>query len=327
MCSPWDINLPHRLLEPSMRLLDQVEAVAKALDEAGVHTGQGTNNTWDEAAWLVLWALGWPLDTPLDPPQESDPEDSSALALATLNSTQLEAIESAKHQRIAKRIPMAYIAREAWLQGHSFYVDERVIIPRSLIAEVLTSGSLSHWMPHPPKRILDLCTGNGSLGILSALQWPESFVVGSDVSEQALEVARINALRHEAQSRTQWLLSDGLNALITPGPHQTQAPFDLILCNPPYVPIPSMKVLPEEFKAEPTLALVGGQDGMDFIQAVLPSLHHLMTPSALLVLEIGHEIEAFGKRFPGLPFVSLSTQESDDQVLLLMENELKTYFA
>ena len=319
MCWPTRTP-PQRPTELPMKLLSQVEAVAQALDDAGIHTGQGTTNTWDEAAWLVLWALGWPLETPL----EVTADEPHALANLALSTTQMAAIESAKDQRIAKRVPMAYIAKEAWLQGLSFYVDERVIIPRSLIAEVLVSGSLSPWMATPPKRILDLCTGNGSLGILSAMQWPDSLVVGSDVSEPAIEVARINAHRHGLQARLQWQLCDRLEAFSTLEEHER---FDLVLCNPPYVPHTSMQALPAEFKAEPSLALAGGQDGMDFIQTVLPSLHPLLTENGILVLEIGHEIDAFGKRFPGLPFVSLSTQETDEQVLLLLASELKTHFS
>ncbi len=326
-----------------MKLLAWVEEVATALDAGGAHTGQGTTNTWDEAAWLVLWALGWPLDTPLDTSLEAPADESSdeppSRANMELNPEQAQAIREALHARVTHKKPMAYIAQEAWLQGLSFYVDERTIIPRSLIAEVLMSDTLLPWMVKPPERILDLCTGNGSLGVLSATHWPHAFVVGSDVSPDALQVAQINAARHGLESRMEWRLSNGLEAFTlgsaTSSPklsntHNThpiqEARFDLIVCNPPYVPHEGMQSLPAEFKAEPALALSGGEDGMDFIQTVLPKLHHLMTEEGLLVLEIGHEIEAFTRHYPRLPFVGLSTQESEEQVLLLTAQELKAHF-
>ncbi len=345
-----------------MKLLAWVEHVARALDEGGAHTGQGTTNTWDEAAWLVLWALGWPLDTPLDTPLETPQKGyvngapvspvattattatvaavaanaPTALANLELSLAQTQAIESALHVRVNDKKPMAYIAQEAWLQGLSFYVDERTIIPRSLIAEVLMADSLLPWMPHDPHRILDLCTGNGSLGVLSAVHWPESLVVGSDVSQAALEVARINAQRHGLASRIEWRVSNGLEAFDLDtaatvdsnahnAPHETR--FDLVLCNPPYVPETHMQSLPAEFKAEPALALSGGEDGMDFIQSILPHVHRLMTDKGLLVLEIGHEIDAFARHYPRLTWVSMSTQESEEQVLLFTVAELKAYFS
>jgi ribosomal protein L3 glutamine methyltransferase len=302
-----------------MKLLNQVQSVCLALEEAGVHMGQGTLDPWDEAAWLVLWALGLPLDTRLEAP----PEEPNAPANQPLSPSQLMSIQNALAQRIQLRKPMAYIAQEAWLQGVAFYVDERALIPRSLIAEVLASQSLQPWMPSPPKRIWDLCTGNGSLALLGAMAWPNASVMGSDISESALEVARINALRHGLDSRLEWRVSDGLEAF--PSPPQPER-FDLVLCNPPYVPTMSMNALPLEFKAEPSIALAGGEDGMDFIQSVLPRLAHYLSEQGLLVLEIGHEIEAFMRCFQGLPFVSLSTQETEDQVLLLFQTELNAYF-
>jgi ribosomal protein L3 glutamine methyltransferase len=328
-----------------MKLLAWVEEVATALDAGGAHTGQGTTNTWDEAAWLVLWALGWPLDTPLEVSTDESPDEPPSKANMELNPEQVEAIREALHARVANKKPMAYIAQEAWLQGLSFYVDERTIIPRSLIAEVLMSDTLLPWMNKPPERILDLCTGNGSLAVLSAIHWPNAFVLGSDVSPDALQVAQINAARHGLEARMEWRVSNGIEAftlgsasstppLSHPHPHphshlrhhSQEARFDLIVCNPPYVPHESMQSLPAEFKAEPALALAGGEDGMDFIQTVLPKLHPLMTEAGLLVLEIGHEIEAFTRHYPRLPFVGLSTQESEEQVLLLTAQELKAHF-
>jgi ribosomal protein L3 glutamine methyltransferase len=195
------------------------------------------------------------------------------------------------------------------LQGVSFYIDERAIVPRSLIAEVLAEGSIDPWLDPNSKRVLDLCTGNGSLGILAALAYPEVSVLGLDLSKDALAVAQINIERHGLESRMQLAQSDGLA--------QADGRFDLIVCNPPYVNDQSMAALPPEFKAEPTLALAGGTDGMDFVRQLLRDAPAHMNEHGLLVLEIGHERDYFEAAFPHLDVVWLSTSAGDDQVLLL----------
>jgi ribosomal protein L3 glutamine methyltransferase len=212
-------------------------------------------------------------------------------------------------QRIERRRPAAYLTQEAWLQGVSFYIDERAIVPRSLIAEVLAEGSIDPWLDPNSTRVLDLCTGNGSLGILAALAYPEVSVLGLDLSKDALAVAQINIERHGLESRMQLAQSDGLA--------QADGRFDLIVCNPPYVNDQSMAALPPEFKAEPTLALAGGTDGMDFVRQLLRDAPVHMNEHGLLVLEIGHERDYFEAAFPHLDVVWLSTSAGDDQVLLL----------
>ena len=282
-----------------MNLSKLIQLVAEQLSQAGVAFGQGTTTAEDEAAWLVLWKLGLPLDT-----------DFNDVALQTeLSPTQIEHVQALIAQRIERRQPAAYLTQEAWLQGVSFYIDERAIVPRSLIAEVLAEGSIDPWLDPNSKRVLDLCTGNGSLGILAALAYPEVSVLGLDLSKDALAVAQINIERHGLDSRMQLAQSDGLA--------QADGRFDLIVCNPPYVNDQSMAALPPEFKAEPTLALAGGTDGMDFVRQLLRDVPVHMNEHGLLVLEIGHERDYFEAAFPHLNIVWLSTSAGDDQVLLL----------
>lgn len=280
--------------------------------QAGLlHFGQGTTNAHDEASWLVLWQLGLPLDMDVAP--------ASAHA-QTVTDAHIAAVEQLIEQRIRTRTPAAYLTREAWLQGVSFYIDERAIVPRSLIAEVLAEGSVDPWLHPQTTHVLDLCTGNGSLGILTALAFPDVSVLGLDISSDALEVARINIERHGLQQRMQVMLSDGLQQAKLHAP--SQGVFDLIVCNPPYVNAQSMSALPPEFKAEPELALAGGWDGMDFVRQLLQAAPAHMSEHAVLVLEIGHERDHFEAAFPTLDVVWLSTSAGDDQVLLITREAL-----
>ena len=287
-----------------MTLTDLITEATRRLDTAGVSFGQGTTNAFDEAVWLVLWRLGLPLDGDLD---------AEGGRLVTADEQQQ--VSALIDQRIATRLPAAYLTREAWLQGVSFYVDERVIIPRSLIAEPLADGTLDTWLSADTHRVLDLCTGNGSLAVLAALAWPEVQVTGADLSPDALAVAHINVERHGLQDRVTLIESDGLSAC--PGP------YDLILCNPPYVNAQSMAELPAEFRAEPELALAGGSDGMDFVRALLRDAPSRLSPHGVLVLEIGHERAYFEAAFPHLQPVWLSTSAGDNQVLLLTAEVLQ----
>lgn len=286
-----------------MTLNELIRAAEQRLLEAGVAFGQGTTNAFDEAVWLVLWRLGLPLDGDLD-----------AEGNRPVTVDEQQQVSALIEQRIATRQPAAYLTREAWLQGVSFYVDERVIIPRSLIAEPLADGTLDAWLSADTHRVLDLCTGNGSLAVLAALAWPDVAVTGADLSPDALAVAHINVERHGLQDRVKLVESDGLSAC--PGP------YDLILCNPPYVNAQSMAELPAEFRAEPELALAGGSDGMDFVRALLRDAPSRLSPHGVLVLEIGHERVYFEAAFPQLQPVWLSTSAGDDQVLLLTAEAL-----
>jgi len=286
---------------------------AARLTQAGVGFGHGTANAQDEAAWLVLWRLGLPLDSILEQGAADSVENQPVTpANQVLVATLFE-------DRIATRKPAAYLTREAWLVGVPFYVDERAIVPRSFIAELLADGSIDDWLSDQTRNVLDLCTGNGSLAVLAAMAWPEVQVTGADLSSDALDVARINVEKHGLQERVRLLQSDGLA--------QVPGPWDLILCNPPYVNAHSMAELPLEYRAEPELALAGGADGMDFIRRLLRDAPARMTDDAVLVLEIGNERAYFEAAFPQLPVFWLQTSAGEDQVLLITRAALTEFFA
>ena len=289
-----------------------VQSGADLLTAAGVSFGHGTTNAHDEAAWLVLWRLRLPLDSDL-----SDSPDS--VAKKAVAPDELALVATLFDERIRTRKPAAYLTREAWLQGVPFYVDERAIVPRSFIAELLADGSIDDFLGEHTRRVLDLCTGNGSLAVLAAMAWPDVEVTGADISPDALAVARINVDQHGLQDRISLQLSDGLAQL--PGP------WDLILCNPPYVNAASMAQLPAEYRAEPTLALAGGADGMDFIRQLLQDAPARMSENAVLVLEIGNERSHFEAAFGQLPVYWIDTSAGEDQVLLATRQALVAFFS
>jgi len=285
-----------------MTLLELIERSSARLEQAGVSFGQGTTNAFDEAAWLVLWRLNLPLDTLDD------------VADRVLDEHAIAMVDALIARRIDTRQPAAYLTGEAWLQGVPFTVDDRGIVPRSLIAEVLCDGTLDAWLHGLPARVLDLCTGNGSLAVLAALRWPAAWVDATDVSHDALQLARANVDRHDLVDRVVLHAGDAFDAL-----HDR---YDLIVCNPPYVNAASMAALPPEFRAEPALALAGGDDGMDFVRRVVLDAAAHLQPQGLLVLEIGHERAHFDAAFPTLDVVGLPTSEGDDTVLLIPRDAL-----
>ena len=298
--------MSHTPIQP-LTVAAAVAQAAQRLFSAGLAFGHGTTNAEDEAAWLVLWRLGLPLDSDL-----SDAPDSTAHRNVTAE--EAAAVDALIDQRIQTRKPAAYLTHEAWLQGVPFYVDERAIVPRSFIAELLADGSIDDFLGEHTRRVLDLCTGNGSLAILAAMAYPEVEVTGADISADALAVARINVDKHGLAQRVQLQISDGMASL--PGP------WDLILCNPPYVNAQSMSNLPAEYRAEPELALAGGTDGMDFIRRLLRDAPARMSEHAVLVLEIGNEREFFEAAFPTLPVFWIETSAGEDQVLLVTRQAL-----
>jgi ribosomal protein L3 glutamine methyltransferase len=285
-----------------MTVIELIEQSAQQLQAAGVAYGHGTTNAFDEAAWLVLWALKLPID-------DLDSVENQAVSLQ--NIAQAATILKA---RIDTRKPAAYLTQEAWLQGVAFYVDERVIVPRSFIAELLAEGGIDPWLTENTHKVLDLCTGNASLAVLAAMAYPDVTVDAADISQDALAVAQINIDKHQLGSRITTIASDGLA--------QCPGPYDLVLCNPPYVNSQSMAALPAEYRAEPHIALAGGADGMDFIRPLLHELPGKMTAQGVLVLEIGNERAYFEKAFPRLEAVWLDTTAGEDQVLLLTRKEL-----
>ncbi|TXH89596.1 MAG: 50S ribosomal protein L3 N(5)-glutamine methyltransferase [Rhodoferax sp.] len=301
-----------------MKLRELIEDGARRFETAGLSFGHGTTNAFDEAAWLTLWKLGLPLDTALD-----DAPDSQANR--PLSPEDIAQVATLFEARISSRKPAAYLTREAWLQGFSFYVDERSIVPRSLIAELLVDGSIDYWLSESTHKILDLCTGNGSLGLIAAHVYPDVQVLGADLSPEALAVAKINIERHGMQERMQLVQSDGLSAPAL----QAAGPFDLIVCNPPYVNADSMAALPPEYRAEPFMALDGNHhgssDGMDFVRDLFQTVAQHMSPHAVLVLEIGHERAFFEAAFSQLHAVWLDTSAGADQVLLLTRDALLSF--
>lgn len=305
-----------------MDIKQLIQHSAQQLAQAKLAYGHGTLNAQDEAAWLILWQLKLPLD--LDLTQDLDTLQAQATALQPsidlkqISNVELEACQSLISQRIETRKPAAYLTQEAWLQGIPFYVDERCIVPRSFIAELIADGAFDGWLTDSSHSFLDLCTGNGSLAVLCAMAYPDVQVVGADISVDALAVAKINLEKHGLSDRIQLIESDGLSAL--------QQKFDCIICNPPYVCEASMQALPEEYKAEPQLALAGGNDGMDFVRQLLKDLTSRMNKGAILVLEIGNEREHFEAAFPRLEAVWLETSAGEDQVLLLTEEALASAF-
>ena len=286
-----------------MNLRALIDDAARRLEASGVAFGHGTTNAFDEAVWLVLWRLGLPLD------------ELDAVADQEIDVERQAEVEALIDQRIESRKPAAYLTGEAWLQGVPFTVDERAIVPRSLIAEPLADGTLDAWLSPDTTRVLDLCTGNGSLAVLAALAWPDVKIDATDLSRDALAVAELNLQRHRLEDRITLRQGDGLAA--------ARGAYDLILCKPPYVNQASMTALPPEFRAEPSLALAGGTDGMDFVRKLLRAAARHMTPQAVLVLEIGHEREHFEAAFPRLETVWLPTSAGDDQVLLMTRSALE----
>lgn len=290
----------------AIKLIDCITAQAARLKQAGVSFGHGTNNAFDEAAWLVLWSLGMPLD-------ELEPHATRALS-----AEELTKIEGVITERIETRRPAAYITKEAWLQNVPFYIDERSIVPRSFIAELLADGegdgTLDTWLSDETHRVLDLCTGNGSLAVIAAMAYPEVVVDAADISDDALAVARINVDKHKLAKRITLVKSDLLN--------DVKGPYDLIVCNPPYVNAQSMAELPKEYQHEPSLALAGGDDGMDLVRRILKDAPSRLSPTGVLVLEIGNERAHFEHAFRKLEVVWLDTSAGDDQVLLVTRDAL-----
>ena len=289
-----------------MKLIELITAQSARLKQAGVSFGHGTTNAFDEAAWLVLAALGLPLDALEERAQHELSAEDEARAIALVD------------ERIATRKPAAYLTKEAWLQNVPFYVDERVIVPRSFIAELLADGegegTLDAWLSDRTQRVLDLCTGNGSLAVIAAMAYPEVSVDACDISGDALAVARINVDKHKLGPRIRLFKSDLLDA--------AQGPYDLIVCNPPYVNSESMAALPPEYRAEPALALAGGADGMDLVRRILRDAPKQLSEIGVLVLEIGHERRHFERAFPKAEVAWLPTSAGDDEVLLMTREAL-----
>lgn len=285
-------------------LRDLMRFAVSRFTEAGLFFGHGTDNAWDEAAYLLLHTLHLPIDQ-LDPFME-----------ARLTGDERDALLKMIKRRITERVPAAYLTNEAWLGEYRFYVDERVIVPRSHIAELLRE-QLSPWVDDPwaISSALDLCTGSGCLAILAAQAFPEAKIDAIDLSLDALAVARRNVGDYGLESRVRLIQSDAFAAI------QGQR-YDVIISNPPYVNAESMATLPEEFRREPELALASGVDGLDFVRIILAESAKHLNPNGILVVEIGHNRDELEKAFPDTPFVWLNTEAGDEFVFLLRRDDL-----
>ena len=275
------------------------------LNQAQLSFGHGAVDASSEALWILSSALKFP------------PEDTLEAMDMTLDQPVIDQAQRWVQERITTRKPLAYIVGDAWLMGIPFCCDERSIVPRSFIAELIVDGHLEPWLP-PGASVLDLCTGNGSLAILLALACPDINLSAADISYPALALAAKNIDRHGLVNRIELFQGDLWDAL----PENNQSCFDLIVCNPPYVNQDSMNRLPPEFRHEPAMALAGGTDGMDFIRPLLQKLPAHLEPNGALVLEIGHEIEHFMRAFPSLNGLWLPTSAGDEQVVLLTRQDL-----
>ena len=294
-----------------MKLIELITAQAARLKQAGVSFGHGTTNAFDEAAWLVLWSVGL---------------DMGALEFQgqrELSAEEMRKAETLLDLRISSRKPAAYLTKEAWLQNVPFYVDERSIVPRSFIAELLAdgenTGELDTWLTEKTQRVLDLCTGNGSLAVIACMAYPEVIVDAADISDGALAVAHINVEKHSLSSRITVMQSDLLN--------DVKGPYDLIICNPPDVNAQSMAKLPTEYSFEPVMALAGGDDGMDFVRRIIKDAAAKLSEVGVLLLEIGNERAHFEHAFRKLEVVWMETSAGDDQVLLVTRESLTRWNA
>lgn len=285
-------------------LSDMVRWGASQFAKAGLHFGHGTDNAWDESAALVLHVLHLPPDIH---PQAYN---------TRLTLSERQAITRLVQQRIEKRLPLPYLTHEAWFAGLPFYIDERVIIPRSPIAELI-EPRFHPWLDVPGEHILDLCTGSGCIAIASAMAFPEAEQIDAvDISDSALAVAEINVKRHQMENRINLLKSDLFDAV-------PQKQYDLIISNPPYVDAQDLANLPKEFLHEPTLALAGGDDGLDLVVRILQQAKKYLKPIGVLAVEVGNSRAALEKRFPDLPFIWPDFEHGGHGVFVLMGRDLK----
>jgi ribosomal protein L3 glutamine methyltransferase len=283
---------------------DYLRYATSRFSEAGLVFGHGTTNAFDEAAYLILHTLHLPIDQ-LDPWLD-----------ARLLKPERKALAAIIDKRVATRKPAPYLTNEAWIQGHSFYVDERVIVPRSYLGELLLKG-LDGAIPEPDavSGILDLCTGSGCLAILAALTFPGADVDAADISEDALDVARRNVDDYQLGDHVALFRSDLFQAL-------EGRRYDLILSNPPYVSADVVAAFPPEYAAEPLLAHAGGDDGLDIVRRILGEAGKHLNPGGTLIVEVGTGREILEAEYPQLPFLWLDTANAHGEVFALSAETL-----
>ncbi len=291
---------PETLLADGISLADAVGVAANRLESGGLCFGHGTDDAAGEAAWLVLWACGMTPDGPAIHWEHRLSENERATVADLIR------------RRINSRRPLAYLLGEAWFAGYRFTVDERVLVPRSYFAEWIPDRFEPWIWSGDIRSILDLCCGNGCIGIAAAMAFPRARVLLSDFSADALAVAELNVQRHGVSDRVEINRGDRFEGMARR--------FDLILCNPPYVSRSRMDTLPPEYLAEPRLGLEAGEDGLDFIAPLLESARDYLNPGGSLIVEAGSAGQAVLNRWPSVPFTWLATR-NDDQVLFMLGAE------
>ena len=295
-----------RIFEELFTIRDWLRFTVSRFEESEIFFGHGTDNAYDEAVWLIMSALHLPHDT------------LHNFLDARITESERKQLSHLIERRISERIPTAYLLREAWLQGFKFYVDERVIVPRSFIAELLEDG-LQAWIEYPEliHSAADICTGSGCLGVLLANAFPDAAIDVVDISKDAIAVSNINIANYGLQERVQAIESDMFSAL-------KGKKYDLIISNPPYVDAPSMATLPREYQIEPQLALGSGAAGLDHTHTILREAAKHLNDNGILVVEIGHNRDALIDAYPNLPFTWLDTTSGDEFVFLLSKQQLQS---
>ncbi|WP_144112549.1 50S ribosomal protein L3 N(5)-glutamine methyltransferase [Paraburkholderia sp. BCC1886] len=289
---------------PFSTVRDVLRFAVSRFNQAELSFGHGSTNAYDEAAYLVLHTLHLPLDL-LDPFLD-----------ARLTTSEIDAVLNVIERRATERVPAAYITQEAWMHGLRFHIDERVIVPRSFIGELLQDG-LQPYVEDPEQvgAVLELCTGSGCLAILAAHAFPNADVDAVDLSAPALEVATRNVSDYQLEDRISLFEGD----LFAPLAGRR---YDVIISNPPYVNATAMQALPAEYKHEPEMALAGGVDGMDIVRRIVAEARNWLTDDGVLVVEIGNERHNVEAAFGGLDLVWLSTSAGDDNVFLIQAVDL-----
>lgn len=297
-------SFPIAEVDELVTIRDLLRYTVSAMTRQGTFFGHGFPDAMTEAAYL----LGWGLDLP--------PGSVHDFLDARVTAAEREHLVEMLRRRIDDRVPAPYITREAWLGEHRFYVDERALVPRSFLADLL-ANSLSPWIPSPEEigTVLDLCTGSGCLAVLAAFAFPNARVDAVDISPDALAVAERNVAEYGLEDRVHPLHSDLFAEL-------GGRTYDVILCNPPYVDDAAMRSLPDEYRREPALALAGGQDGLDTIRRLLAEAANHLHADGVLVTEVGHDRPALERAYPETPFTWLSTHAGDDFVFLLAREQL-----
>lgn len=288
----------------SITLRDYILQTEQNFDQANLHYGHGTMDPLDEAAWLVGSALG------------IDPDSLDETLERALTHEQLRSLDRLVAERIGTRKPVAYLLNEAWFAGHRFYIDERALIPRSLIGEYIQE-QFQPWIDrNNVHSVLDLCAGSGCIAIAMALEFPDASVDAVDISADALTVAKKNVANYELKDRVNLIQSDLFEEL-------QEKHYDLIISNPPYVPQSSMEQLPAEYNHEPALALKADDNGLAIITTILENAADYLNENGFLVVEVGESREAVDEKFPEIPFTWLTHESGEEAVFLLSKNDLE----